>query len=86
MKRRTVIALVARAAVMSMLLPFATEAQRAPYRVGYLALLPNEDATVAAPLFFKGYKSSGTARAKQSSWIIDPPKDMQSACRNWRQR
>lgn len=64
MKLRKMIALVASTAVMSTLLPLAAEAQRAPYRIGYLALLPNEDATVGAPFFQRlqelGYNAGKT--------------------------
>ncbi|PJG52515.1 ABC transporter substrate-binding protein [Bradyrhizobium forestalis] len=64
MKRRKMIALVVCTAVMSMLLPLPAEAQRAPYRIGYLALLPNEDATVGAPFFQRlqelGYNAGKT--------------------------
>ena len=52
MRRRNFIALVGGAVAMPMLLPLVAKAQPAmrSYRIGYLALLPGEDATLAKPL------------------------------------
>ena len=52
MRRRKFIGLVSGAVVVPILLPFAARAQQAAksFRIGYLALLPGEDGTLAKPI------------------------------------